>query len=201
MKIKTNIKDPFFIIALFLIPGAIYYAMNHQINKLAYCVFFSSVFIALGTFRCWPLLTFDIGEFGIRISQFGRELYILTWEKVRTIGTISTRYGVYVYASALTCEELIKFNMRLRNYYRPDEYTYLGSILDKQYMMNKVIWKKDRINLIKNKPFLRLDSVQSGHRDKEIIRVMKQYSKQFALQNGQAEAVVYHFGPWDNAIG
>lgn len=115
------------------------------------------------------------------------------------MGTISTRYCLYVYVSALTCEELIDLDMRLRSNYTPVEYTYVGSILDKQFMMNKVIWRKDRLSLIEKKPFLRLGTIYSGRRHEEIIRVMKQYSKQYALQSGQAEVRIYDFNPWSNS--
>lgn len=41
MKVKTNIWDPFLIVALCLTPGIIYYSVNHQnIYKLAYFLLF-----------------------------------------------------------------------------------------------------------------------------------------------------------------
>lgn len=200
MKVKTSIWDPFWIIALCLFPGVVYYSVNyHNFYKLLYYLLFFIVFLALGFRNCWSFLEFNIEESGIRISQFGRVLYLLPWEKVQTIGTISTRYGVYVYASILTLDEILKLDMHLHNHYKPDEYSYLGNILNKQYMLNSVILKGNIENFLQEKPILRLTTVQSGHRDKEIIYAMKQYSKRSVLQNGGPGVMVYHFDPWDRS--
>lgn len=195
MRVKIDLLPTLGVIFLCLVPGIIYYIFADKNNyTLVYFSFFCIAILGRIFFGLWPFLIFDVNESGIQISLFGKKLYLLTWDKVRTVGTISTREGLYVYVSTLTAGELMRLNTYLISTCKGDEYTYIGSILDKKYMMNRVIWRKDRLALIQDKPLLRLDSVLHSDRDKQIISTIKHYSAQFAAQTGGQVVSVYHFG-------